>query len=146
MYWVNHICISRMRCCQKRTKPATFFPTSCDLVLHVMPNACDIPIQRKLGFVQCCRISNRRKKLDPICPCTPKHNPIYSGHAVLNRCRQDVDKHRAGMYFHHTHRLVYDSSTEKHGCLIRQDYLERFCSRFSTPGKIICLFQLRKTF
>ena len=47
--------------------PLFFYPKLSDLVLLVMYNACDTPIQRYLRFVQRRRIRNERNEADSIC-------------------------------------------------------------------------------
>ena len=54
-----------------------FHPKLSDLVLLVMPNACDTSMQRYLRFVQWHRIC-KKKERDPICLCANENAQLHS--------------------------------------------------------------------
>ena len=74
-FTANRYFIAWIKCCWQCTKsqPFIFYQKLSDLVLLVMPNACDTPIQRYLCFVQWRRICNERKERDPIFLCTKEN-------------------------------------------------------------------------
>ena len=55
-----------------------FHPKLSDLVLLVVPNAYDTPIQRYLRFVQWRHICNERKERDTICLCKDENAQLHS--------------------------------------------------------------------
>ena len=55
-----------------------FYAKLSGLVLLIMHNACDTPIQRYLRFVQWRRICNERKERDPIFLCTNENAQLQS--------------------------------------------------------------------
>ena len=126
------ISIARIRYCQQCTKRAMFCfflsSNSPNLVLCTMPNACDIPIQRNLGFLQCCRISNGRKEGDPICPCILSITQAALGMLFQTSwvSATTLVKARSQDVLHSTPRSIYDLSTGQHGYVIRQDCLNGF--------------------
>ena len=63
----NCYCIAWIKCCWQCTKPQPFifYPKLSDLVLLVMPNACDTPIQRYLRFVQGAAFAMRERNKTP---------------------------------------------------------------------------------
>ena len=76
----NYYCIAWIKCCWQCTKPQPFifYPKLSDLVLLVMHNACDTPIERYLWFVQWRCICNERKERDPNFLCTNENTQLQS--------------------------------------------------------------------
>ena len=65
----NCHCIAWIKCCWQCTKPqpCIFYPKLSDLVLLVMPNACDTPIQCYLWFVQGAAFAIRERNETSFC-------------------------------------------------------------------------------